>query len=98
IVPRRADPGLGGRTTRWASPDRELFPPLPEPNARPGGRHPSQRPTPPPARRRVIDYPRAGRVGWRRWVPSWKLLAGLAGLAVASMAVAFAAAYAATPI
>jgi membrane peptidoglycan carboxypeptidase len=37
-------------------------------------------------------------MGWRRWVPSWKLLAGLAGLGLASMFVAFAAAYAATPI
>jgi membrane peptidoglycan carboxypeptidase len=71
---------------------------LPEPNARSTGRRPAQRSKPPPGRRRLVDYPRAGRVGWRRWVPSWKLLAGLAGLGVASMFVAFAAAYAATPI
>ncbi|WP_228447341.1 transglycosylase domain-containing protein [Streptomyces paludis] len=30
--------------------------------------------------RRLIDYPRAGRQNWLRWVPSWRLLAG-AGLA-----------------
>jgi len=39
-------------------------------------------PTPPrpPRRRRIIDYPRYRRRGWRRWVPSWKLAAGLIGL------------------
>ncbi|MGW2636451.1 transglycosylase domain-containing protein [Streptomyces sp. NPDC001348] len=30
-----------------------------------------------PARRRFIDYPRAGKWGWRRWTPSWKLVSGL---------------------
>ncbi|GGJ15000.1 transglycosylase domain-containing protein [Streptomyces brasiliensis] len=30
----------------------------------------------PPARKRFIDYPRAGRYGWRRWVPSWKVVTG----------------------
>ncbi|MEU0599656.1 transglycosylase domain-containing protein [Streptomyces sp. NPDC006393] len=33
--------------------------------------------TAPPARKRFIDYPRAGKYGWRRWVPSWKLVSGL---------------------
>ncbi|MFD7438060.1 transglycosylase domain-containing protein [Streptomyces sp. NPDC059861] len=28
-------------------------------------------------RKRIIDYPRAGRDGWRRWMPSWKLASGL---------------------
>ncbi|MFI9611101.1 transglycosylase domain-containing protein [Streptomyces sp. NPDC052023] len=27
-------------------------------------------------KKRIIDYPRAGRYGWRRWVPSWKLVSG----------------------
>ncbi|GAA3300633.1 hypothetical protein GCM10020295_41850 [Streptomyces cinereospinus] len=27
--------------------------------------------------RRIIDYPRAGKYGWRRWVPSWRLVSGL---------------------
>ncbi|MEE1939536.1 transglycosylase domain-containing protein [Streptomyces sp. TRM 70361] len=31
----------------------------------------------PPGRKRVIDYPRAGKHGWRRWTPSWKLVSGL---------------------
>jgi membrane peptidoglycan carboxypeptidase len=25
----------------------------------------------------LIDYPRAGKYGWRRWTPSWKLVSGL---------------------
>ncbi|MGV9349158.1 transglycosylase domain-containing protein [Streptomyces spiralis] len=33
--------------------------------------------TAPPARKRFIDYPRAGKYGWQRWVPSWKLVSGL---------------------
>ncbi|UNO40944.1 transglycosylase domain-containing protein [Streptomyces sp. MST-110588] len=47
-----------------------------------------------PGKRRLIDYPRAGRFGWRRFVPSWKqvlgtcvgflgLLVGAAGIALA---------------
>ncbi|MFH7593873.1 transglycosylase domain-containing protein [Streptomyces racemochromogenes] len=27
-------------------------------------------------RKRFIDYPRAGKVGWKRFVPSWKLVGG----------------------
>ncbi|MFF8968764.1 transglycosylase domain-containing protein [Streptomyces sp. NPDC014995] len=30
-----------------------------------------------PGRNRLVDYPRADKYGWRRWVPSWKLVAGL---------------------
>ncbi|MEW1772885.1 transglycosylase domain-containing protein [Streptomyces sp. NPDC086777] len=30
-----------------------------------------------PGKKRLIDYPRANRFGWRRWVPSWKLVSGL---------------------
>jgi membrane peptidoglycan carboxypeptidase len=32
---------------------------------------------PAPGRKRLIDYPRADKYGWRRWMPSWKLVAGL---------------------
>ncbi|WP_344045930.1 transglycosylase domain-containing protein [Streptomyces thermoalcalitolerans] len=31
----------------------------------------------PSDRNRIIDYPRADKDGWRRWVPSWKLVTGL---------------------
>ncbi|MET7646234.1 transglycosylase domain-containing protein [Streptomyces sp. NPDC005426] len=30
-----------------------------------------------PAKKRFIDYPRAGKQGLRRWMPSWKLVSGL---------------------
>ncbi|MFJ4619616.1 transglycosylase domain-containing protein [Streptomyces sp. NPDC088812] len=30
-----------------------------------------------PGKKRLIDYPRAGKDGWQRWMPSWKLVAGL---------------------
>ncbi|MGY0060036.1 transglycosylase domain-containing protein [Streptomyces sp. LZ34] len=29
-----------------------------------------------PVKKRFIDYPRAGKDGFRRWVPSWKLVTG----------------------
>ncbi|MBC2865875.1 transglycosylase domain-containing protein [Streptomyces mexicanus] len=31
----------------------------------------------PPGRKRLIDYPRSDKYGWQRWMPSWKLVAGL---------------------
>jgi membrane peptidoglycan carboxypeptidase len=31
----------------------------------------------PPSRKRFVDYPRAGRYGAARWVPSWRLVTGL---------------------
>ncbi|MFI9808296.1 transglycosylase domain-containing protein [Streptomyces sp. NPDC052301] len=57
-------------------------------NAGPGGRRggPSGptgpgrgrgRATAAPGKKRIIDYPRAEKYGWRRWVPSWKLVSGL---------------------
>ncbi|WP_079027712.1 transglycosylase domain-containing protein [Streptomyces rimosus] len=47
-----------------------------------------------PGKKRFIDYPRSGKIGWRRFVPSWKqvlttcigfmaLVVGAAGLALA---------------
>ncbi|MEU7148175.1 transglycosylase domain-containing protein [Streptomyces sp. NPDC045456] len=47
-----------------------------------------------PGKKRLIDYPRSGKVGWRRFVPSWKqtlgtcigflaLIVGASGLALA---------------
>ncbi|MCP9958199.1 transglycosylase domain-containing protein [Streptomyces sudanensis] len=47
-----------------------------------------------PGRKRLIDYPRHDRYGWRRWVPSWKLVAGLCLGFVASMMGAATIAYA----
>ncbi|MFI2507893.1 transglycosylase domain-containing protein [Streptomyces sp. NPDC018972] len=31
----------------------------------------------PPGKKRIIDYPRWDKDGWRRWTPSWKLVSGL---------------------
>ncbi|WAL96098.1 transglycosylase domain-containing protein [Streptomyces sp. Je 1-369] len=44
-------------------------------------------------RRRIVDYPRAGRSGVRRWLPSWRLLLGAAGLFAASVATLFVCVY-----
>ncbi|HET9657127.1 MAG TPA: transglycosylase domain-containing protein [Kineosporiaceae bacterium] len=48
--------------------------------------------------KRLIDYPRWGRRGWKRWIPSWwqvttLFLLGVGGLAVAAMVV-----YASVPV
>jgi membrane peptidoglycan carboxypeptidase len=46
-------------------------------------------------KRRFIDYPRGARSGWRRWVPSWRLVfgsavaLGLLGVAALALAVLF---------
>ncbi|GAA3120874.1 hypothetical protein GCM10020254_80080 [Streptomyces goshikiensis] len=45
------------------------------------------------ARRRLIDFPRRGRRGWRRWTPSWKLISGLFLLFAGSLAGLFIAVY-----
>ncbi|MGC0330847.1 membrane peptidoglycan carboxypeptidase [Streptomyces sp. SAI-170] len=58
---RAAEPGRGGRR---AAPG-------------PGGPGRGRGRAVDPGRRRIIDYPRAGRYGWKRWVPSWKLVSGL---------------------
>ncbi|WP_310728101.1 transglycosylase domain-containing protein [Streptomyces sp. N2A] len=48
----------------------------------------------PPAKKRFIDYPRANKIGWRRFVPSWKQVAslcvGFLGLVVGAAGVALA--------
>ncbi|WP_190038087.1 transglycosylase domain-containing protein [Streptomyces fructofermentans] len=42
-----------------------------------------------PPNKRIIDYPRAGKYGGARWVPSWKLVSGLfIGFCGSMMAVA----------
>ncbi|MFE4534357.1 transglycosylase domain-containing protein [Streptomyces scopuliridis] len=48
---------------------------------------------PGPRRRRRIDIPRAGRHGWRRWLPSWKLVSGLLLLSAGALAGLFVAIY-----
>ncbi len=51
-------------------------------------------PEPQARRKRFIDYPRAARRGWTRWIPSWLLVSSMILLGIGSMAVAFLAMYA----
>ncbi|MFC9279620.1 transglycosylase domain-containing protein [Streptomyces collinus] len=74
-------------------------------NAGPGGRRggpggptgPGRgrgRATTAPGKKRFIDYPRSGKYGWHRWVPSWRLVSGLfvgfLGCLVAAVGIGFA--------
>ncbi|MFE4641113.1 transglycosylase domain-containing protein, partial [Streptomyces sp. NPDC056730] len=47
-----------------------------------------------PYKKRLIDYPRQGKYGWRRWVPSWKQTTGLGIAFVGSILAAGTIAYA----
>ena len=57
-------------------------------------------PRPPtrPRRRGLIDYPRYGKRGLRRWLPSWKLVGGLAMLGLLMAVGLFAVGYAVTTV
>ncbi|MFD6431347.1 transglycosylase domain-containing protein [Streptomyces venezuelae] len=44
-------------------------------------------------RRRIVDYPRAGRSGVRRWLPSWRQLLGATGLLATAVATLFVCVY-----
>lgn len=62
--------------------------------AGPGGRRGSAGPgSRRPGKKRIIDYPRYNKRGWRRWMPSWKLVSGLCvgflGTLVAVIAIAY---------
>jgi membrane peptidoglycan carboxypeptidase len=46
----------------------------------------------------VLNYPRAGKSGAARWLPSWRLLVLLVALVIAAVAVLFGVAWATTPI
>ncbi|WP_179381907.1 transglycosylase domain-containing protein [Streptomyces sp. SA15] len=67
------------------------------------GRGPGVRPAAPsrrgaPGKRRLIDFPRAGRRGVRRWLPSWKQLLTVFVLSFGGMAAAIGFAYASVSI
>ncbi|WP_190155411.1 transglycosylase domain-containing protein [Streptomyces litmocidini] len=47
----------------------------------------------PPGKKRIIDYPRHDKYGWRRWMPSWKLVTGTFLFFVASLMGAATIAY-----
>ncbi|MEU4463211.1 transglycosylase domain-containing protein [Streptomyces sp. NPDC024017] len=65
---RAAQRSTGGGRRRAAEPTRGGR------RAAPAGRG---RAAPVPDRKRLIDYPRAGKYGWQRWLPSWRLVSGL---------------------
>ncbi|MER6421583.1 transglycosylase domain-containing protein [Streptomyces sp. NPDC001137] len=69
---RRAAQRSGGGRRRAAEPGRGG-----RRGAPPGGPGRGRGRAPDPGRKRLIDYPRAGKYGVARWVPSWKLVAGL---------------------
>jgi len=108
--PRGAVP-TGATSSRTASPTGVYGPPRPaadDPFAplSPRGRRPETGPTRapgrgparPPVRKRFIDYPRAGRTRWTRWIPSWRLIGAFMVLGVFSLMGAFVAKYAATDV
>ncbi|QOV37120.1 penicillin-binding protein [Streptomyces ferrugineus] len=71
---RRAAQRSGGNRRRAAEPARGGR------RAAPGGPHGPGRGRgrgAPPDRKRFIDYPRAGKYGLARWVPSWRLVTGV---------------------
>ncbi|WP_432117323.1 transglycosylase domain-containing protein [Streptomyces sp. bgisy032] len=72
---RAAQRSAGGGRRRAAEPPRGGR------GAAPGGPHgPGRgrgRAAAVPDKKRLIDYPRAGKYGWQRWLPSWKLVSGL---------------------
>ncbi|MGW0118855.1 transglycosylase domain-containing protein [Streptomyces sp. NPDC003327] len=46
-----------------------------------------------PGKKRIIDYPRHDKYGWRRWMPSWRLVTGTFLFFAASLMGAAAIAY-----
>ncbi|MER5947481.1 transglycosylase domain-containing protein [Streptomyces sp. NPDC001904] len=47
-----------------------------------------------PEKKRIIDYPRANKDGWRRWMPSWRLVTGVGVGFLGSLMAAAGIAYA----
>ncbi|MFD0209423.1 transglycosylase domain-containing protein [Streptomyces hirsutus] len=48
----------------------------------------------PPGKKRIVDYPRHDKYGWRRWMPSWKFVTGLCIAFFGSMVAAAGIGYA----
>jgi membrane peptidoglycan carboxypeptidase len=59
---------------------------------------PGRAPVRPPARKRFIDYPRAGRRGFTRWIPSWRLVGAFVVLGMFTVVGAFVVKYATTDV
>ena len=71
---------------------------LPASSAARAANRPPRQPKQRPKRKRIIDYPRFGKTGFRRWIPSWKLIIGSAFSLFFLLVGGFAAAVALTPI
>ncbi|MFI1969926.1 penicillin-binding protein [Streptomyces cinnamoneus] len=82
------------RTTQRGGPGGPGGPRRRPPATGPGGGGRGRRDNGRPVAKRFIDYPRAGKTGVRRWIPSWKLVAGLCvsfvGLIIGTVGVALA--------
>ncbi|MFF4456996.1 transglycosylase domain-containing protein [Streptomyces goshikiensis] len=89
-LPRKRRADRTGSTDDTGIPEQTESP---EPTRRPTGRAKSHRRPGKKARRPLIDFPRRGRRGWRRWTPSWKLTSGLFLLFTGALAGLFTAVY-----
>ncbi|MCX5387573.1 transglycosylase domain-containing protein [Streptomyces sp. NBC_00083] len=85
-TPREEDPAYGGRAEARKAQrgGRRRAPDVAGPPRGPGRRSASGG----SGKKRFIDYPRFGKQGWRRWVPSWKLVSACS-LACFGLLVAF---------
>jgi membrane peptidoglycan carboxypeptidase len=81
---RRAAQGRGGGSRRRAGAGSGPG------GTGPGGRGPGRA----PGKKRFIDYPRFGKEGWRRWMPSWRqvtaVFVGFVGTIIGVAGIAYA--------
>lgn len=84
-------PGAGGATGGRAARRRAAAGKTPPGGAPTAGRRGGRAPA---GKLKFIDYPRHGKTGWQRWVPSWKLTGAVAGGGAALGLLSFAVAYA----
>ncbi|MER7468227.1 transglycosylase domain-containing protein [Streptomyces sp. NPDC097981] len=89
-LPRKRRADRTGGPDDIGSPERAE---RPKRTRRPAGRVKGHRRAARKARRPLIDFPRRGRRGWRRWMPSWKLTSGLFLLFAGAVAGLLAAVY-----
>lgn len=89
----------GGSTGTWDAVREQ--PPQPAHGRARGARRPAGpagAPAPRSGWRGLVDYPRHGRTGFTRWIPSWRLVGTGILLGIGTVVLAFLVAYVATPI
>nr|WSX48758.1 penicillin-binding protein [Streptomyces sp. NBC_00974] len=89
-LPRKRRVDRTGSTDKTAGTEQTE---APESARRPTGPAESREEAGRKVRRLRIDLPRRGRRGWRRWMPSWKLVSGLFLLFTGALAGLFTAVY-----